>query len=101
MVRLAYLACLHGVLKRDGMRFYQQRSRFLSALVRPCSWCWSLRVVSAQRGVSIIGALCHLYHLRKPTFSHWAVLHVCIVHMACRHRLSMGLRPRMGSMRDW
>ena len=35
---IAYWECLRGVLLRDWLRFAQQRTRLLSALVRPLLW---------------------------------------------------------------
>ena len=37
-MNLAYLHAFSGVVKREFWRFIQQRSRFLSALVRPLLW---------------------------------------------------------------
>jgi ABC-2 type transport system permease protein len=34
----AYLICFKGVLKREFLRFVHQRTRFLSALIRPLLW---------------------------------------------------------------
>lgn len=33
-----YLYCFNGIVKREVLRFFQQRSRLLSALVRPLLW---------------------------------------------------------------
>ena len=33
-----YLYCFTGIIKREVLRFFQQRSRLLSALVRPLLW---------------------------------------------------------------
>jgi ABC-2 type transport system permease protein len=33
-----YLRCLEGIVRREGLRFLNQRGRFLSALVRPLVW---------------------------------------------------------------
>ena len=33
-----YWTCFVGVLKRELLRFWQQRSRLISALVRPLLW---------------------------------------------------------------
>ncbi|MDC1347416.1 multidrug ABC transporter permease, partial [Glaciecola sp.] len=33
-----YLICFWAILKREVLRFFQQRSRLLSALVRPLLW---------------------------------------------------------------
>ncbi|HYZ32258.1 MAG TPA: ABC transporter permease [Crenalkalicoccus sp.] len=35
---MAYLRCLDGIVRREGLRFLNQRGRFLSALVRPLVW---------------------------------------------------------------
>ncbi|MEN8770617.1 MAG: multidrug ABC transporter permease, partial [Glaciecola sp.] len=34
----AYMICFWAILKREVLRFFQQRSRLLSALVRPLLW---------------------------------------------------------------
>ena len=33
-----YLNCLKGILIREGLRFLNQRERFISSLVRPLLW---------------------------------------------------------------
>jgi ABC-2 type transport system permease protein len=33
-----YLRCLFGIVRREGLRFLNQRGRFVSALVRPLVW---------------------------------------------------------------
>ncbi|GJL87442.1 MAG: transport permease protein [Minwuia thermotolerans] len=33
-----WLRCMHGILIRETLRFFQQRERFLAALVRPLVW---------------------------------------------------------------
>ncbi|MGL4315454.1 MAG: ABC transporter permease [Pseudomonas sp.] len=51
----AYWACLHGVVLREWLRFIQQRSRFLSALVRPLLWLLVFAAgFRAALGISII-----------------------------------------------
>jgi len=35
---IAYLRCLKGIVHREGLRFLNQRGRFVSALVRPLVW---------------------------------------------------------------
>ena len=35
---LRYLRCLEGIVRREALRFVQQRGRFFSALVRPLVW---------------------------------------------------------------
>ena len=38
MTTTHYLRCLKGIVWREGLRFLQQRERFLAALVRPLVW---------------------------------------------------------------
>jgi ABC-2 type transport system permease protein len=50
-----YAVCLIGVVWREGLRFLQQRGRFLSALVRPLVWLFIFAAgFRAVLGVSII-----------------------------------------------
>lgn len=38
MTPMTYLYCMNGIVKRDVLRFLQQRTRLLSVLVRPLLW---------------------------------------------------------------
>jgi ABC-2 type transport system permease protein len=50
-----YLTCLRGIMWREAQRFVQQRSRFVSALVRPLVWLFIFAAGFRQiLGVSII-----------------------------------------------
>lgn len=50
-----YGICLHGILTRELLRFLQQRTRFLGALVRPLIWLFVFAAgFRAALGVSII-----------------------------------------------
>jgi ABC-2 type transport system permease protein len=50
-----YLICLKGILIREGLRFLNQRERFISALVRPLLWLFIFAAGFRQvLGVSII-----------------------------------------------
>jgi ABC-2 type transport system permease protein len=50
-----YLICLMGIVWREGLRFLNQRGRFLSALVRPLVWLFIFAAgFRAVLGVSII-----------------------------------------------
>ncbi|QIB35330.1 ABC transporter permease [Ancylobacter pratisalsi] len=50
-----YLICLAGICWREGLRFLNQRSRFLSALVRPLVWLFIFAAgFRSVLGVSII-----------------------------------------------
>ncbi|ASY58777.1 ABC transporter permease [Sinorhizobium sp. CCBAU 05631] len=50
-----YLVCLRGILIREGLRFLNQRERFVSSLVRPLLWLFVFAAGFRQvLGVSII-----------------------------------------------
>lgn len=50
-----YLVCLKGILIREGLRFLNQRERFISSLVRPLLWLFVFAAGFRQvLGVSII-----------------------------------------------
>ncbi len=50
-----YLACLSGIMIREGLRFLNQRERFISSLVRPLLWLFVFAAGFRQvLGVSII-----------------------------------------------
>ncbi len=51
----SYLVCLKGILFREGLRFLNQRERFVSSLVRPLLWLFIFAAGFRQvLGVSII-----------------------------------------------
>ncbi len=55
MSPLHYLRCFGGILRREALRFLQQRERFLAALVRPLVWLLIFAAgFRAILGVSII-----------------------------------------------
>ncbi len=50
-----YLVCLKGILLREGLRYLNQRERFISSLVRPLLWLFIFAAGFRQvLGVSII-----------------------------------------------
>ena len=50
-----YLRCLTGIVWREGLRFLQQRGRFIAALVRPLVWLFIFAAgFRSVLGVSII-----------------------------------------------
>src|SRR3954449_13352046 len=50
-----YAICLRGIVWREGLRFLQQRERFISALVRPLVWLFIFAAGFRQvLGISII-----------------------------------------------
>jgi ABC-2 type transport system permease protein len=55
MTLAIYLRCLWGILWREGLRFFQQRERFVAALVRPLVWLVVFAAgFRAALGISII-----------------------------------------------
>lgn len=51
----AWLRCFYGIAWREGLRFVHQRSRFVSALVRPLIWLFVFAAgFRAVLGVSIV-----------------------------------------------
>lgn len=51
----AWLRCFYGIVWREGLRFVHQRSRFISALVRPLIWLFVFAAgFRAVLGMSIV-----------------------------------------------
>jgi len=70
---LIWALAFTGVLKREWLRFSSAAFTLLSALVRPCSGCWSLPRVSRSVGRLDHGAHA-TYTPNKTYISAWAVL---------------------------
>ena len=52
---VGYLICLGGIVRRELLRFFNQKERFLSALVRPLVWLFIFAAGFRQvLGISII-----------------------------------------------
>lgn len=93
-----YLTCLAGVLKREGLRFINQRERFVSSLVRPLLWLFIFAAGFRQvLGVSII-----------PPYKTYVLYEVYITPGLCgmillfsgmQSSLSMVYDREMGNMR--
>ncbi|HVJ40274.1 MAG TPA: ABC transporter permease [Dongiaceae bacterium] len=55
MTALGWLRCFQGIVWREALRFVHQRSRFISALVRPLIWLFVFAAgFRATLGISII-----------------------------------------------
>ncbi|HLB79151.1 MAG TPA: multidrug ABC transporter permease, partial [Dongiaceae bacterium] len=55
MTAAHYLRCLDGIVGREGLRFVQQRGRFVAALVRPLVWLFIFAAgFRSVLGVSIV-----------------------------------------------
>ena len=93
-----YLVCLKGILIREGLRFLNQRERFVSSLVRPLLWLFIFAAGFRQvLGVSII-----------PPYKTYVLYEVYITPGLCgmillfsgmQSSLSMVYDREMGNMR--
>ncbi|HTO32370.1 MAG TPA: ABC transporter permease [Pararhizobium sp.] len=93
-----YLVCLRGILLREGLRFLNQRERFISSLVRPLLWLFVFAAGFRQvLGVSII-----------PPYKTYVLYEVYITPGLCgmillfsgmQSSLSMVYDREMGNMR--
>ncbi|PSJ58194.1 ABC transporter permease [Pseudaminobacter soli (ex Li et al. 2025)] len=93
-----YLTCLKGVMVREGLRFVNQRERFISSLVRPLVWLLIFAAGFRQvLGVSII-----------PPYKTYVLYEVYITPGLCgmillfsgmQSSLSMVYDREMGNMR--
>jgi ABC-2 type transport system permease protein len=93
-----YLICLKGILVREGLRFLNQRERFISSLVRPLLWLFIFAAGFRQvLGVSII-----------PPYKTYVLYEVYIMPGLCgmillfsgmQSSLSMVYDREMGNMR--
>ncbi|GAB1581615.1 ABC transporter permease [Phyllobacterium phragmitis] len=93
-----YLICLNGILIREGLRYLNQRERFISSLVRPLLWLFIFAAGFRQvLGVSII-----------PPYQTYVLYEVYITPGLCgmillfsgmQSSLSMVYDREMGNMR--
>ena len=93
-----YLSCLRGITVREGLRFLNQRERFVSSLVRPLLWLFVFAAGFRQvLGVSII-----------PPYKTYVLYEVYITPGLCgmillfsgmQSSLSMVYDREMGNMR--
>ncbi len=94
----AYYFCFAGVLKRELLRFLQQRSRFLSALVRPLLW---LAVFAAGfrsvLGVAIIPP--YETYITYEVYITPGLIGIILLFNGMQSSLSMAYDREMGSMR--
>jgi ABC-2 type transport system permease protein len=94
----AYLACLNGILRREWLRFFQQRSRFLSALVRPLLWLLVFAAgFRAALGVSIIPP--YETYITYETYILPGLCCMILLFNGMQGSLSMVYDREMGSMR--
>jgi ABC-2 type transport system permease protein len=94
----AWFACLHGILRREWLRFFHQRSRFLSALVRPLLWLLVFAAgFRAALGVSIIPP--YETYITYETYILPGLCCMILLFNGMQGSLSMVYDRQMGSMR--
>lgn len=94
----AWLACLNGILQREWLRFFHQRSRFLSALVRPLLWLLVFAAgFRAALGVSIIPP--YETYITYETYILPGLCCMILLFNGMQGSLSMVYDREMGSMR--
>lgn len=94
----AYLECLRGIVLREWLRFVQQRSRFLSALVRPLLWLLVFAAgFRAALGISIIEP--YDTYITYETYIVPGLACMILLFNGMQGSLSMVYDREMGSMR--
>ncbi len=94
----AYWSCLRGIVVREWLRFVQQRSRFLSALVRPLLWLLVFAAgFRAALGISIIEP--YDTYVTYETYIVPGLACMILLFNGMQGSLSMVYDREMGSMR--
>lgn len=92
------LLCLQGVIIREGLRFVNQRGRFLSALVRPLVWLFIFAAgFRSVLGVSIIPP--YQTYILYEEYITPGLLAMILLFNGMQSSLSMVYDREMGSMR--
>ncbi len=94
----AYVYCLLGILAREFRRFVQQRSRFLSSLVRPLLWLVVFAAgFRAALGIAIIPP--YETYITYEVYIAPGLVGIIILFNGMQSSLSMVYDREMGSMR--
>ena len=94
----AYAIALNGILKREFLRFIHQRTRFLSALVRPLLWLVVFAAgFRAALGVSIIPP--YATYITYETYILPGLCCMILLFNGMQSSLSMVYDREMGSMK--
>jgi ABC-2 type transport system permease protein len=94
----AYWQCFGGILTREYLRFVQQRSRFLSSLVRPLLWLVVFAAgFRAALGVAIIPP--YQTYITYETYIAPGLCCMILLFNGMQSSLSMVYDREMGSMR--
>ncbi len=98
LARAAYWHCFAGILTREYLRFVQQRTRFLSSLVRPLLWLVVFAAgFRAALGVSIIPP--YETYITYETYIAPGLCCMILLFNGMQSSLSMVYDREMGSMR--
>src|SRR5256714_4768402 len=93
-----YITCLNGIVWREALRFWHQRERFVSALVRPLVWLFIFATGFRQvLGVSIIPPY-ETYVLYEVYITPGLILLIQLFN-GMQSSLSMVYDREMGNMR--
>jgi len=94
----AYINCFQGILYRELYRFVQQRSRFISALVRPLLWLVVFAAgFRAALGISIIPP--YQTYITYEVYITPGLVGIILLFNGMQSSLSMVVDREMGSMR--
>jgi ABC-2 type transport system permease protein len=93
-----YLICLKGILVREGLRFLNQRERFVSSLVRPLLWLFIFAAGFRQvLGVSIIAP--YKTYVLYEVYITPGLCGMILLFSGMQSSLSMVYDREMGNMR--
>ena len=93
-----YLICLKGILVREGLRFLNQRERFISSLVRPLLWLFIFAAGFRQvLGVSIIAP--YKTYVLYEVYITPGLCGMILLFSGMQSSLSMVYDREMGNMR--
>jgi len=98
MTAAAYWHCFWGILRRELLRFVQQRSRFISALVRPLLWLVVFAAgFRAALGIAIIPP--YQTYITYEVYIVPGLIGMILLFNGMQSALSMVYDREMGSMR--
>ena len=93
-----YLACFSGIVWREVLRFFHQRERFLSALVRPLLWLLCFAVgMRATQGMSPTAP--YVTYVMYETYITPGLVGMILLFNAMQSSLSMVYDRETGAMR--
>lgn len=94
----AYLVCFQGILGREFQRFLQQRTRFLSSLIRPMLWLVVFAAgFRAALGIAIVPP--YETYITYEVYIAPGLVGIIILFNGMQSSLSMVYDREMGSMR--